>query len=596
MPPSDFDHYPKPTPSPETGYEPPSFKPLVLRGLPLFAVAEIVSRSAALQRILWTVGGWCQVKTSPATDDLPYTFHPLVTPLGPSAPMLPPDPTDLGPAHATSPARYYTAADYHALYRSGKVTPTQVTTALLALAAHRRADGSPGRLADCWADSHGADRLAVEAARLSTERYAAGAPLGVLDGVPVGVKDDVAVRGYVCHDGMGYKDSLPCFKEREETAWPVRMLQEAGAVVVGKLRMHEAGVSTSGLNTVQGTPTNHFNDSYYPGGSSSGPASALSVGLTPICIATDAGGSIRIPAAYNSLYGLKTTHQRTLTMGVTMCVTGPMAANVADLRLAYRFMSQPNPDCPVQSRFGLSIPPEPSAPRVMGVYRDWWKHADSRVSAACDGALEWFAAERGYRIVDISIPHLADIQIAHASSCSAELADTFRRRYSSEWPSLPGSATKLTLAMACQTPAADYLEANRWRTLLMRHLAFLFQQHPGLLIMTPTSPWIGYPKTPGDESYGVCDASRTISSMMFVCVANMSGTPSLSAPIAYVDPDQGQGRVPVGLMATAEWGAEEQLLSWASDAEHYLHKVNPDGRRRPDSWVDVFELASREPE
>lgn len=343
----------------------------------------------------------------------------------------------------------------------------------------------------------------------------------------------------------------------------------------------------------QGTPTNHLNRAYYPGGSSSGPASAIAAGLLPICVATDAGGSVRIPANFNGLYGLKTSHHRTVTMNMTMCVTGPMADTVADLTAAYRVMSQPNPACATQGLFALSLPPQPSARRFMGVFREWWKLADMPVVEACDRALDWFACVRGYDVVDISIPYLAEAQLAHGAICLAEMAETARRRTPdpADWLTLCGHANKVLLSIGQQTPAADYLKLNGLRTLVMRHLAFLFREHPGLLIMTPTSPVIGWPRIAGDEAYGLSDANLSFRNMMFIFLANMTGTPSVSAPVAYVDPAQGEGRLCVSLLATGEWGSEEQLLSWASEAEDYLHTVYPGGRRKPDSWVDVMERA-----
>ncbi|RDA87071.1 hypothetical protein CP532_0181 [Ophiocordyceps camponoti-leonardi (nom. inval.)] len=609
MAPSDFAHYPEPIQGPTVDYVPPPARNPVLRGLSLLAVGEIVSRSSLLQQYLWNNGGFGAIKEMAVLDNMPYTFHPLVTPLGKTGPMLDSDPAEFGSASSSSSSssssttssatRYYTAADYHALYKSRKVTPLQVTSALLSLSRRRRPDDGPAsRYADAWAECHGKEHLALEAARASTERYAAGEPRGLLDGVPVGVKDDVDVEGYVCHFGLKYDAARPCFKEREASAWPVKMLQEAGAVVIGKFRMHELGSDTNGLNVAQGTPTNHLNNAYYPGGSSSGPGSAISAGLIPICVATDAGGSVRIPANFNGIYGLKTTHHRTMAMNSTMCVTGPMAATVADLRLAYRVMSQPNADCPIQGRFALSIPPEPSSsPRVMGVYRDWWRPADPRVASACEEAIEWFAAERGYRIVDITIPYLAEAQTAHGSACIGEMSVSARRRTLNpvDWITMTSPANKLLMSVGSQASAADYLSANALRTLLMRHLAFLFQKYPGLLIMTPTTPIIGWPKMAGDEAYGVSDTNLTLRNMMYVFLANLTGTPSLSAPVAYVDPDQGQGSLAVSLLATGEWGAEEQLLSWAKETEEYLHRrPGSTGRRRPDSWVDVVDLASRE--
>lgn len=135
--------------------------------------------------------------------------------------------------------RYYSIADYHESYKSGQLTPLQVAETILSLV------NKPGSYDDAWADSHGMDHLVLEAAKASTERYAAGKPLGVMDGVPVGIKDDTDVQGYINHIGMKYDESVPCFAAKTESAWPVKKLQEAGAVIIGKNRMHELGSGMS---------------------------------------------------------------------------------------------------------------------------------------------------------------------------------------------------------------------------------------------------------------------------------------------------------------------------------------------------------------
>lgn len=338
---------------------------------------------------------------------------------------------------------------------------------------------------------------------------------------------------------------------------------------------------------------NHLNNAYYPGGSSNGAGSSISAGIVPICVGTDAGGSVRIPANFNGIYGLKPTHHRTHVMNLSMCVTGPMAANVADLTIAYRVMTQPNPDCPTQGVFALSIPPSPSAKRIMGVYRDWFNKADPPVREMCDKALDYFAAKRGYEIVDISIPYLPEMQIAHGGLCISEMAAKARLRTPNpaDHLSLIGGANKILLSVGAQLSAADYLKMNSLRTLVMRHLAFLFQKYPGLLIMTPATPLIGWPRTDGDDAYGMSDTNTTLRNMSYIFLANITGTPSVSAPVGYVDPKQGEGKLPVSLIATSEWGSEELLLSWAREAEEYLHEEFPEGRRRPDAWADVFTLA-----
>ncbi|KAG8415649.1 hypothetical protein J3459_012107 [Metarhizium acridum] len=585
-----FVNYPKPVEGPETKYAPPPAKNPILRGYFLVVASALVSRSGLLQRFFWNNAGFGKVKNLSVLDGVPHTFDPCVTPLGETGPVLEFEPALLEAKHVDPKVKYYSIKDYHELYKSGKATPLDVAKALLPLT-------KPGKdkktsYEDAWANNHGNDELVFEAARASTARWAAGKPLGILDGVPIGVKDDVNVKGYVNHNGMKYNADSPFFKRQEKSAWCVQALQDAGAVVLGKNRMHELGSDTCGLNVAQGSPTNHLNTEYYPGGSSSGPASAVCAGVVPFSVATDAGGSIRIPASFNGLYGLKTSHHRTGYMGSTMCITGPIAANVADLTIAYRLMSQPNPDDGTQGVFGRSTPPQPSAKRVMGVYREWLNAADPEVIEHCNKALDYFAKERGYEIVDISLPHLADAQLAHGMICITEMAEAARRRTvnPADWLSLVGPVNRLLMTVGQQTPAADFLKFNTMRTILMRHFAFLFRKYPGLLIMSPTTPLNGWPKHPGDEALGMNDANTTFRNMMYIFLANMTGTPSVSVPVGYAAPKQGEGKIPVGLMATGEWGSEEQLLAFAGEAEEYLHEVYEEGRRRPSTWLDVIAL------
>jgi Asp-tRNA(Asn)/Glu-tRNA(Gln) amidotransferase A subunit family amidase len=156
--------------------------------------------------------------------------------------MLEFEPDILQTKHVKPESRYYTAGDYHEMYRTGRVTPLQVALTLLDVT--NKGGASSAKYADAWVDSKNRKSLVIEAAKASTERYASGKYLGVLDGVPVGIKDDTDVKGYVSNMGMKYNPSLPFFKEKEESSWPVKKLQEAGAVIIGKNCMHELGSGT----------------------------------------------------------------------------------------------------------------------------------------------------------------------------------------------------------------------------------------------------------------------------------------------------------------------------------------------------------------
>lgn len=129
---------------------------------------------------------------------------------------------------------YYTSADYHALYKSGELTPTAVVEGLLPLI---RRDTSPkGEHSVSFIDSK-ADIIRAAAAA-STQRYKTGTPLGPLDGVPVAVKDEVDLEGYKRTLGT----TMDWTGKTNETSWCVKKWEEAGAVVIGKTTMHELGL------------------------------------------------------------------------------------------------------------------------------------------------------------------------------------------------------------------------------------------------------------------------------------------------------------------------------------------------------------------
>lgn len=310
---------------------------------------------------------------------------------------------------------------------------------------------------------------------------------------------------------------------------------------------------------------------------------------------TDAGGSTRVPASFNGVYGMKPTHHRITRMKLTTCVMGPVAATASDLTIAYRFMAQPDPDCSVSRLFATSKPPTAGAKRYMGIYRDWWAGSDSRVQEVCEQAVNHMAAKYGYEIVDISIPFIPEGRTAHGLICVAEMAEKARRRTPNpaDWLSLVSPANRLLMSVATQTPSADYIKANALREVLMQHLAFLFQQYKNLVIVTPTVPIIGWPRAAGDEQYGASNTNTSFENMMYVFLANLTGTPAVSVPAGYADPDQGEGRVAIGMMAMAEWGAEELLLKWARESEEYLHEEVEGRRRRPATWLDVLNEARK---
>lgn len=138
--------------------------------------------------------------------------------------------------------RFFSVADYHDLYKSGAARPLDVVTELLPLVDRDRELLS--KYASAWTQHNASEALA--AAKASTARWAAGKPLSFVDGVPFGVKDDLAVEGFVSRMGMKVDEKEDYFfRPSKETIWPVKALQEAGAIMVGRLNQHEIGMGKS---------------------------------------------------------------------------------------------------------------------------------------------------------------------------------------------------------------------------------------------------------------------------------------------------------------------------------------------------------------
>jgi amidase len=195
-----------------------------------------------VQNFLWSNAGFGGLRDNPHLEPYDARYDPTVVPMSQSsnsglasASYTTPDPKkQLAPE---LPGRYHSAYDLHALYTSGKLTPTAVVEALLPLI---RRDANPqGKHSIAFLESR--VDLIRGAAQASTQRFKDGKQLGVLDGIPVGIKDEVDIDGYKTRIGT-LKDFTP---ENGGTSWCVKKWEEAGAIIMGKLTMHELGLGTS---------------------------------------------------------------------------------------------------------------------------------------------------------------------------------------------------------------------------------------------------------------------------------------------------------------------------------------------------------------
>ncbi|HKS20199.1 MAG TPA: amidase [Bradyrhizobium sp.] len=188
---------------------------------------------------------------------------------------------------------------------------------------------------------------ARKVARASSERWDKGEPTGVLDGVPVTIKDNIATKGQPVPLGSASVPLVPA----ERDAPPAARLREAGAVIFSKTTMPDFGMLSSGLSSFHPLTRNPWDLSKNPGGSSSGAGAAAAAGYGPLHLGTDIGGSLRLPAAWSGLFALKPSLGRVpIDPPYVGRVAGPITRTVDDAALMMSVLSKPD------RRDGMSLP------------------------------------------------------------------------------------------------------------------------------------------------------------------------------------------------------------------------------------------------
>lgn len=224
-------------------------------------------------------------------------------------------------------------------YRKMTHSPVDVVEAVI-----DRVEASEPKLSAMWSfDPDGARAMA----RKSEERWRLGAPCGVIDGVPITIKENIATKGVAVPLGCAAVELVPATAD----APPAARSREAGAVILGKTTMPDYGMLSSGLSSFHALARNPWNLATNPGGSSAGAAAAAAAGYGPLHIGTDIGGSVRLPAGWCGLVGLKPSFGRIpIDPAYIGRVAGPLTRTVADTALLMSVLSRPD------RRDGMSLP------------------------------------------------------------------------------------------------------------------------------------------------------------------------------------------------------------------------------------------------
>jgi Asp-tRNA(Asn)/Glu-tRNA(Gln) amidotransferase A subunit family amidase len=467
---------------------------------------------------------------------------------------------------------FATVRDYTDAYRAGTSTPVEVAERVLAAIGESDA-GEPAMRFFVAVNEQEVLRQAGESAR----RWREGRPLGALDGVPVAVKDELDATPYPTTVGTRFLGTGPA----REDATSVARARAAGAVILGKANMHEIGMGVTGQNPHHGTVRNPYDTSRHTGGSSSGPAAAVASGLCPLAIGCDGGGSIRVPSAMCGVVGLKATWGRVSEHGAapiswSMGHVGPIGATALDAAMGYAVMAGPDPRDPAslaQPALDLAgLGEESLAGLRLGVYWPWFRHASPAVVERCERLLQGFI-DRGARLVEVTVPELEAVRVAHSAIITTEMNAALDEHYAAHRADY-GLDNRLVLATTRGLTGVDYVHAAQQRTRLLRSLESTFGRVDG--IVTPATALAAPPIVLSSLGSCISDVTLLAEIMRFALVANLSGYPAISFPAGY----DAEG-LPVGLQVMGRPWEEGLLLRLARIAEGIVERREPAVHYRP---------------
>ena len=386
---------------------------------------------------------------------------------------------------------------------------------------------------------------AVEEARALDQRLASGHDVGPLGGIPLLVKDMEPVEGVpTTYGSMVFADAAPA----EADGLIPERLKAAGAIVVGKTNQPEFAFAGYTDNLLYGPTRNPWNLEASPGGSSGGSGAAMAAGMAPIATATDGGGSIRIPAGWCGLVGLKPTNgvigRRPIPEWIDLSTYGPLGLTVDDVRLLLEIERGPVPGDPTALPEPLPIREEMPA-RVFAVPRlvDFgplpaemqrlFEEAVGSFEENVVGPVEMLEIGSVFRAGNPSDDWLVSCAIEHVHRFGWDFCDANYERFS---PLFQG-----VVDFARKTPLEEYLQVRRRRFEYVRELDELLGDDAVLLCPTNCVSWIhAAGKHPETGEWGdSADAFNTDPQ-------NMTNHPAISVPAGVTE-----SGVPFGLEITA---------------------------------------------
>ena len=413
------------------------------------------------------------------------------------------------------------ATDLLRLYRTRKASPVEAARAVLA----RIAKLNPKLNCFCLVD----EKAALESAKASEARWRKGEPKGLLDGVPVSIKDLLLTKGWPTLRGSKTIDPKGPWND---DAPSVARLREQGAVLVGKTTTPEFGWKGVTDNPLNGITRNPWNPKMTPGGSSGGSTAAVAAGMGPLTVGTDGGGSIRTPCAFSGLFGLKPSFGRVpawpLSPFGTVAHVGPITRSVADAALMLNVLSLPD------TRDSFALPHDP---------RDYRVGLDDGVK----GLRIAYSPDLGYADVDPEIAALVRKAAGRFEELGAQVeqanpgfenalpmftthwfagAAALLRAFSAEKAKLVDSGLREVARQGAKIPMLDYLDAAMKRGQLTGLMNRFHEKYD--LLLTPTLPLAAFEA--GKEVANLLKEKRWTDWTPFSYPFNLTQQPAASIP------------------------------------------------------------------
>jgi len=422
---------------------------------------------------------------------------------------------------------------------------------------------------------------ATNQAQTADEQSSVGGDEKPLAGIPIAVKDNMLITGHTASAGSKIlKDYRATY-----TATAIKKLQDAGAVFVGRTNMDEFAMGSSTEHSAFHDTKNPHDLDRVPGGSSGGSAAAVAAGLVPAALGSDTGGSVRQPASFCGVVGLKPTYGAVsrfglIAMGSSLDQIGPITRCVADAELIFdTIRGQDDKDSTTISEDTYESPDDD--PNIIGVPKDLLEHegVDPAVREQFNKTVSALETA-GYKTVDVSLDGLSEALAVYYIVMPAEVSSNLARydgvnfghrsadddlmtQYIKTRREGFGEEVKRRILLGTYVLSAGYYDAYYRKAVQARHaIRDEFDQAFADVdvIATPTAPTPAFEL--GDKSD---DPLEMYAQDMFTVSANIAGIPALSVPAGTVN--EGGNDLPVGFQLQAPHGHESVLFSVGKDIE-----------------------------